>query len=141
MTRLPFTVHARLADESGNELLGRVGTIHTPHGDIQTPAFIPVGTKATVKSVLPESMQQIGAQAILANAYHLYLQPGADLVQEAGYRTATTCIRGAANLSDNPFELTRKAISYGDNLVGFAFKLHAKQARKGQAALPDRIPS
>mgnify|MGYP003351462914 CR=1 FL=1 len=64
-----------------------------------------------------------------------------DLVQEAGYRTATTCIRGAANLSDNPFELTRKAISYGDNLVGFAFKLHAKQARKGQAALPDRIPS
>ncbi len=64
-----------------------------------------------------------------------------DLVQEAGYRTATTCIRGAANLSDNPFELTRKAISYGDNVLGFAFKLHAKQARKGQAALPDRIPS
>ncbi len=84
MTRLPFTVHARLADESGNELLGRVGTIHTPHGDIQTPAFIPVGTKATVKSVLPESMQQIGAQAILANAYHLYLQPGSDIVDEAG---------------------------------------------------------
>ena len=87
MTRLPFTVHARLADESGNELLGRVGTIHTPHGDIQTPAFIPVGTKATVKSVLPESMQQIGAQAILANAYHLYLQPGSDIVDEAGGRS------------------------------------------------------
>lgn len=56
----------------------------TPHGDIATPAFIPVGTKATVKAVLPESMAQLGAQAILANAYHLYLQPGADIVGEAG---------------------------------------------------------
>ncbi|HET8695398.1 MAG TPA: polysaccharide deacetylase family protein [Aquabacterium sp.] len=60
-----------------------------------------------------------------------------DLVQEAGYETATTCIRGAANLSENPYELTRKAISYGDNLIGFAWKLHAKQARKGQGALPE----
>jgi peptidoglycan/xylan/chitin deacetylase (PgdA/CDA1 family) len=64
-----------------------------------------------------------------------------DLVEAAGYQTATTCIRGAANLSDNAFELTRKAISWGDNLIGFAFKLHAKQARKGQAALPDRVAS
>lgn len=61
-----------------------------------------------------------------------------DLVQEAGYRTATTCIRGVANLSDNPFELTRKAISYGDNLIGFAWKLHAKHERKGQGAQPDK---
>ena len=62
----------------------RTGTINTPHGPIHTPAFIPVGTKATVKSVLPESMTQLGAQAILANAYHLYLQPGADIIDEAG---------------------------------------------------------
>jgi len=64
--------------------VGRVGVIHTPHGDVQTPAFIPVGTKATVKSVLPESMGELGAQALLANAYHLYLQPGADIVDAAG---------------------------------------------------------
>ena len=64
--------------------LARVGTITTPHGVIQTPAFIPVGTKATVKSVLPESMKDLGAQALLANAYHLYLQPGADVLEEAG---------------------------------------------------------
>ena len=51
--------------------LGRSGTISTPHGDIQTPAFIPVGTKATVKAVLPESLSALGAQAVLANAYHL----------------------------------------------------------------------
>ncbi|MGE5452505.1 MAG: polysaccharide deacetylase family protein [Acidobacteriota bacterium] len=70
--------------------------------------------------------------------YGNYTLRARDLVQEAGYRTATTCIRGAANLSDNPFELTRKAVSWGDNLIGFAWKLHAKQARKGQGALPDQ---
>jgi queuine tRNA-ribosyltransferase len=71
----------------GTELpgaLGRTGTINTPHGDIRTPAFIPVGTRATVKAVLPEALADLGAQAVLANAYHLYLQPGADIVDEAG---------------------------------------------------------
>ena len=63
---------------------GRTGTIHTPHGDIATPAFVPVGTKATVKTVLPESVAALGAQAVLANAYHLYLQPGPEIVDEAG---------------------------------------------------------
>ncbi|MBO0854576.1 MAG: tRNA guanosine(34) transglycosylase Tgt [Nocardia sp.] len=63
---------------------GRTGVISTPHGSIATPAFVPVGTKATVKAVLPESMAEIGAQALLANAYHLYLQPGSDIVDEAG---------------------------------------------------------
>lgn len=63
---------------------GRVGVIHTPHGDIRTPAFIAVGTQATVKAVLPDSMKSAGAQAVLANAFHLYLQPGSDVVDEAG---------------------------------------------------------
>ena len=72
--------------------------------------------------------------------YGDYTLRARDLVADAGYRTATTCIRGAANFSDNPFELTRKAISYGDNVIGFAWKLHAKQARKGQAAVPDQVP-
>ncbi len=63
---------------------GRTGTISTPHGDIQTPAFIAVGTNATVKAVLPESVAAVGAQAVLANAYHLYLQPGSDIVDAAG---------------------------------------------------------
>jgi len=63
---------------------GRAGVIHTPHGDIETPAFVVVGTKATVKAVLPESVAELGAQAVLANAYHLYLRPGSDLIDEAG---------------------------------------------------------
>ncbi len=64
--------------------LGRTGVIHTPHGQIRTPAFIAVGTKATVKAVLPEAVAGLGAQAVLANAYHLYLQPGSDIVDAAG---------------------------------------------------------
>jgi queuine tRNA-ribosyltransferase len=79
-----FEIEKRISELGNENLQGRVGVIHTPHGDIQTPAFIPVGTKATVKSVLPESMKDLGAQAILANAYHLYLQPGPDIVDEAG---------------------------------------------------------
>ena len=58
--------------------------ITTAHGTIATPAFIAVGTKATVKTVLPEAMTELGAQAVLANAYHLYLQPGADVIDAAG---------------------------------------------------------
>lgn len=64
--------------------LGRTGTIRTPHGEIETPAFVAVGTKATVKAVLPDSVRDLGAQAVLANAYHLYLQPGSDIVDAAG---------------------------------------------------------
>jgi queuine tRNA-ribosyltransferase len=74
-----FEVEAELSGTSG-----RAGVIHTQHGDINTPAFIAVGTAATVKAVLPESMKDLGAQAVLANAYHLYLQPGPDVVDEAG---------------------------------------------------------
>ena len=85
MTGFGFTIDASLdAVIDGRRSLGRAGTIHTPHGDIQTPAFTPVGTKATVKSVMPETMRDLGAQVILANAYHLYLQPGADIVDDAG---------------------------------------------------------
>ena len=62
----------------------RTGVITTPHGSIRTPAFIPVGTKGTVKALLPESVRDLGAQAVLANAYHLYLQPGPAIVEEAG---------------------------------------------------------
>ncbi|WP_286690075.1 tRNA guanosine(34) transglycosylase Tgt [Aeromicrobium sp. REDSEA-S38_B2] len=74
-----FEVGARLGDRAG-----RTGTLTTAHGTIRTPAFVPVGTKATVKAVLPEAMAELGAQALLANAYHLYLQPGDDVVEEAG---------------------------------------------------------
>ena len=62
----------------------RRGIVHTPHGDIQTPVFMPVGTQATVKSMTPEELKEIGAQIILSNTYHLYLRPGHEIVKQAG---------------------------------------------------------
>lgn len=65
-------------------LRARAGVLQTPHGTIRTPAFVPVGTKANVKGVLPAQLSDIGAQVVLANTYHLYLTPGEKLVQDAG---------------------------------------------------------
>lgn len=62
----------------------RIGVLHTPHGDIETPVFMPVGTRATVKAVEPRELEEVGAQIILSNTYHCYLRPGADLVEKAG---------------------------------------------------------
>ncbi len=79
MTALHFTIHSRL-----DGTLARAGEIRTPHGTIQTPAFIVGGTKATVKALTPAEITELGGQAVLANTYHLMLQPGADTVHEAG---------------------------------------------------------
>ncbi|HFC09018.1 MAG TPA: tRNA guanosine(34) transglycosylase Tgt [Chloroflexi bacterium] len=62
----------------------RAGVFHTPHGDLLTPVFAPVGTQATVKAVTPDHLEALGASLVLANTYHLYLRPGDDLVAEMG---------------------------------------------------------
>ncbi len=62
----------------------RLGKVHTPHGSFDTPAFMPVGTQATVKGMSPEELKAIEAQIILSNTYHLYMRPGQDIVKEAG---------------------------------------------------------
>jgi queuine tRNA-ribosyltransferase len=62
----------------------RLGIIHTPHGDFDTPAFMPVGTQGTVKTMSPEELKQIGCGVILANTYHLWMRPGADVIRMAG---------------------------------------------------------
>ena len=62
----------------------RAGVLHTPHGDIETPVYMPVGTQATVKGVFPRDLKEAGSQIILANTYHLYMRPGDDIVKKAG---------------------------------------------------------
>ncbi len=74
---LSFSISAR-------EGKARAGTLATPHGNIQTPAFVPVGTKGNVKGILPADLKALGAQVVLANTYHLYLQPGEEIVKQAG---------------------------------------------------------
>lgn len=64
--------------------LGRAGVLETSHGSIKTPAFVTVGTKGTVKSLTPEQVKDLGAQVVLANTYHLYLEPGDEMVKKMG---------------------------------------------------------
>src|SRR3990167_5951882 len=79
MGAISFTVKKR-APRSG----ARAGILTTSHGVIHTPAFVPVGTKANVKGILPEQLKTLGAEVVLANTYHLYLQPGEKIVKAAG---------------------------------------------------------
>ncbi len=74
-----FKIEARIPGS-----LGRAGVIKTPHGEIHTPAFTVVGTKATVKALTPEMISSLGAEAVLANTYHLYLEPGEKIVKAGG---------------------------------------------------------
>lgn len=71
----------KLEATAGN---ARAGTFQTPHGEIPTPIFAPVGTQATVKAVMPRDLKEIGASLILANTYHLHLRPGDDLIHDLG---------------------------------------------------------
>lgn len=70
--------------KSDSKTKARRGVLHTPHGDIQTPVFMPVGTQATVKAMRPEQVEEMGAEIILSNTYHLYLRPGHELIRQAG---------------------------------------------------------
>ena len=78
-----MTINFELLKES-KDSMARLGRLHTPHGIIETPVFMPVGTRATVKAMTPEEVKDLGAQIILSNTYHLYLKPGHDLIREAG---------------------------------------------------------
>jgi len=79
MSTFSFTIEAECS-----ESWARAGTVVTPHGVIPTPIFMPVGTQATVKSVSPEELREVGAAIILANTYHLMLRPGSQLIHEFG---------------------------------------------------------
>jgi len=77
MTRFSFTLDA-------TDGKARTGCVHTPRGDIRTPAFMPVGTAATVKAMMPESVRATGADILLGNTYHLMLRPSADRIERLG---------------------------------------------------------
>ncbi|MBN1219386.1 MAG: tRNA guanosine(34) transglycosylase Tgt [Anaerolineae bacterium] len=78
---MPFSFELIAEDQHSQ---ARAGIIHTPHGDIPTPVFAPVGTQATVKTLTPAELHDLGASLILGNTYHLYLRPGADLIADFG---------------------------------------------------------
>ncbi|MHC4164204.1 MAG: tRNA-guanine transglycosylase, partial [Planctomycetota bacterium] len=62
----------------------RAGVLHTAHGPVETPVFVPVGTRATVRGLMPRQLEEAGAQMLLANAYHLFLRPGEEVIRDLG---------------------------------------------------------
>ncbi|AIG63443.1 queuine tRNA-ribosyltransferase [Corynebacterium atypicum] len=135
MTALSFDLEARLDGE-----LGRTGVIHTPHGDIRTPAFIPVATKATVKTLTPEQVRSTGAQAILSNAYHLYLQPGEDIVDEAGGVAAFENWHGPTYTDSGGFQVMSLGVGFRKVLamdVAQLTETDIRAAKKERMALVD----
>ncbi len=96
--------------------LGRAGVINTPHGKIQTPAFVVVGTKATVKAMTPEQLQDIGSQVVLANTYHLYLQPGDEVVRDAGGLHKFMNWQGPTMTDSGGFQVFSLGAAYGKEI-------------------------
>jgi queuine tRNA-ribosyltransferase len=96
--------------------LGRVGVINTPHGVIETPSFVVVGTKGTVKSLTPEQLKDLGTSVVLANTYHLYLQPGADLVRDAGGLHKFMNWGGPMMTDSGGFQVFSLGVAYGKEL-------------------------
>ena len=123
-----YRVEANLSSHKSNSKpLGRVGVISTPHGEIKTPAFIPVGTKATVKSVLPESIKDLEAQAVLSNAYHLYLQPGPEIVDQAGGLGAFMNWPGPTFTDSGGFQVLSLGVGYKKVIAMDATTLQADE--------------
>ena len=96
--------------------LGRAGVFQTPHGEIKTPCFVPVGTKATIKGMTPEMLQDLGAQIVLANTYHLYLQPGDELVRDAGGLHKMMNWNGPITTDSGGFQVFSLGVAYGKGI-------------------------
>ncbi len=96
--------------------LGRAGVLTTPHGVIETPSFVVVGTKGTVKSLTPEQLKELGTPVVLANTYHLYLQPGDDLIREAGGLHKFMNWDGPMMTDSGGFQVFSLGVAYGKEL-------------------------
>lgn len=97
----------------------RAGTLTTPHGVIRTPAFVPVGTKANVKGIMPETLKSIGAQVILANTYHLYLQPGEKVVEKGGKLAHFMNWNGPTMTDSGGFQVFSLGAAFGKTISKF----------------------
>ena len=107
----------------------RYGILHTPHGDVEVPMFMPVGTLATVKALSPEEVKQCGAGVILANTYHLSLRPGADVVKAAGGVQKFMNYNGPMLTDSGGFQVFSLADNRKITEEGVTFKNHLNGAK------------
>lgn len=124
MKPLKFEIHKELPNT-----LARVGTIYTPHGEIHTPAFVTVGTKGTVKSLTPEQVKETGVQTIIANTYHLYLEPGHEQIAKMGGLHKAMNWDGPLMTDSGGFQVFSLGVAYGKNGVS---KIAHKKAEELQ---------
>lgn len=108
-------INFKIEEKIPNEL-GRAGLLKTPHGDIQTPAFVPVATKATLKAFTPEQIIDTNSQVILANTYHLYLQPGDKIIKEAGGLHSFMNWKGPLMTDSGGFQVFSLGVAFGNNI-------------------------
>ncbi|MBR3115977.1 tRNA guanosine(34) transglycosylase Tgt [Candidatus Saccharibacteria bacterium] len=120
--------------------LARVGTIHTPHGDIKTPAFVGAATRATVKALTMKEMNELGSQAILANTYHLILRPGTDLIKEAGGLAEFSSWLGPTFTDSGGFQIfslpnvkiTEEGVKFKSHIDGANFAITPESSMQAQ---------
>ncbi len=119
MSTFSFTIEKKLTNAS-KDTLGRVGVIATPHGVIETPAFITVGTKATVKALSPSQFKEAGIQSVLANTYHLYLEPGEEVIAQAGGLHTFMHYNGPTWTDSGGFQVFSLGAAFGKGVSKFA---------------------
>lgn len=108
---IKFTIESEIPGR-----LGRAGRLETKHGAIETPAFVPVATKATIKALTTEQVKDLGAQVVLANTYHLYLQPGDDLILDAGGLQKFMNWSGPTMTDSGGFQVFSLGVAYGKGI-------------------------
>lgn len=118
MSAIEFKIEKKLKNT-----LGRAGVLKTPHGDIKTPAFVVVGTKATVKAITPEQLASINTQVVLANTYHLYLEPGDEIVRDAGGLEKFMAWKGPTVTDSGGFQVFSLGDAFENNVSKFAHDL------------------
>lgn len=117
MGALSFAIEKRAPQSAA-----RAGILTTPHGVVRTPAFAPVGTKANVKGILPDALAALGAEVVLANTYHLYLQPGEKIVREAGGLGAFMNWQGPTITDSGGFQVFSLGAAFGKTISKFVKK-------------------
>lgn len=115
MSAISFEINTRTSSFGG-----RAGVLKTPHGVIETPAFVPVGTKANVKGLFPDALKTLGAQVVLANTYHLYLQPGERIVETGGGLAKFMNWHGPTMTDSGGFQVFSLGAAFGRNITKIA---------------------
>ena len=135
MPPFQFKSNAKIPDR-----LGRVGTFSTPHGIINTPTFVAVGTKATIKGLTPDMLRGIGAQVVLGNTYHLYLQPGEDIVSKAGGMAKFMGWDGPTMTDSGGFQVFSLGAAYGKELSKVVEGIPVSQQIPERSSADDGVP-